>query len=190
MNAAKQAIWLFFTMIALACSGWYFAISPLIVKLDDQTLANTADSVVSNLTVRQFDAEGMLVNFLESPEMQHVPDKNTNLFKSPHIILKQENQTSWDIRSKKAQSINKGEQITLVENVIIHQDKSEHTQESTFKTEELTYFPKQKLASTALAVVFEQAGSIVHAIGMKAYLEDKHVELLSKARATYEPNHA
>ncbi|MDP1602434.1 MAG: LPS export ABC transporter periplasmic protein LptC [Legionella sp.] len=190
MNAAKQATWLFFAMIALACSGWYFASRDTVVKLDEQTLATTADSVVIGLTVRQFDAKGSLANFLESPEMQHIPEKNTNLFKSPHIVLAQENQPAWDIRSEKAQSINKGEQITFIKKVIIHQGKDAHTEDSTFKTEELTYFPKQKFATTALAIVFEQAGSIVHSTGMNAYLNDKHIELLGKAHATYQPKHA
>jgi lipopolysaccharide export system protein LptC len=190
MNAAKQATWLFFAMIALACSGWYFASTEAVTKLDEKTLATTADSVVMGLTVRQFDTKGTLANFLESPEMQHIPEKNTNLFKSPHIILAQENQPAWDIRSETAHSINKGDQITFIKKVIIHQGKDEHTQESTFKTEELTYFPKQKFATTARAIVFEQPGSIVYSTGMNAYLQDKHIELLGKAHATYEPKHA
>ena len=190
MNAAKQATWMFFLMIALACSGWYFASSTAIVKLDADTLANTADSIVIGLTVRQYTVTGSLANFLESPEMQHIPDKNTHLFKSPHIILNQENQPSWDIRSLKAESINKGDQITFIKKVVIHQDKSEKNQESTFKTEQLLYFPKQKFATTKRAITFEQPGSTVHSKGMNAYLEDKRVELLNKAHAIYLPNHA
>lgn len=190
MNAAKQAIWLFFLMIALGCTGWYFAISTNKVKLDDETLANTADSIVLGLTVRQFTATGSLANFLESTEMQHIPDKDMNLFTSPHIIVAQGEQAAWDIRSRKAHSINKGEQITFIQDVVIHQDANGKSQASTLKTEELVYFPKQKFATTALAVIFEQPGSTIHSVGMNAYLEDKHVELLGKARAIYKPNHA
>lgn len=187
MNAAKHAVWLFVTLLALACSGWYFSGSDLIIKLDEETLANTADSIVIGLEVRQFNAEGKLLNFLESPEMQHIPKEDTNLFTSPHFLLGQENQPNWDIRSNKAKSINKGDQITFIEKVVIHQDKGERNEESTLKTEELLYFPKQKFATTALAVVFEQPGSVVNSIGMNAYLEDKHVELLGKAHAIYKP---
>lgn len=190
MNAARQAIWLFSLMIVLACSGWYFATSTSKAKLDDETLANTADSIVLGLTIRQFTATGSLANFLESAEMQHIPDQDMNLFTSPHIVVSQDNQAAWDIRSKNARSINKGEKITFIQNVVIHQDGNEKTQESTLKTEELVYFPKQKFATTALAVIFEQPGSTIHSIGMNAYLEDKHVELLGKARAIYKPNHA
>lgn len=190
MNAAKQAAWLFCTMIALACSGWYFASSPAVMKLDEKTLLGMPDSIVTGLTVRQFSPEGTLANFLETPEMESIPQKNTHLLKSPHIILNQKDQQGWDIRSEKAESINRGQQITFINQVVIHQNKGLHNQESTFRTEELTYFPKKKFATTALAIIFEQPGSIVHSTGMNAYLEDKRVELLSKTRATYEPSHA
>ncbi|CEK11128.1 LPS export ABC transporter periplasmic protein LptC [Legionella hackeliae] len=189
MNAAKQATWLFCALIALACSGWYFASSTAIVKLDDKTLSQSADVIVTNLTVRRFDEEGKLINYLHTPQMQHIPADNTNLLKTPQIIITQPGQPAWQINSDHAKAIHGGEKITFIRNVIVHQNKGEHSQESTMKTEELTYFPKEKLATTDLAVSFEQPGSTVHSQGMKAYLADKRVQLLSRAHATYEPKH-
>ncbi len=190
MNAAKQAVWLFFSMILLACSGWYFSSSETVIKLDDITLSETPDSIVTYLIVRQYSSTGLLTTFLESPEMTSIPKENTHLMKQPHVVFHQKNQSSWEIRSEKAHSINKGEQITFINKVIIHQDKSLRNQETTFRTEALTYFPKKKFATTALAISFEQPGSIVHSTGMNAYLNNKHVQLLSKTRATYEPDKA
>jgi lipopolysaccharide export system protein LptC len=190
MNAAKQAVWLFCALIALACSGWYFASSTPVAKLDDTTLSKAADTIVTHLTVRRFDKTGQLVNYLETPEVQHIPDHNTHLLQSPYVVISQADQAAWEIRSERAQAINGGEQITFIHDVVIHQNKSAHNQESTMKTEELTYFPKDKLASTKKAVRFEQPSSIVLAQGMKAYLASKRVQLLNKARATYEPKHA
>ncbi|WP_019217308.1 LPS export ABC transporter periplasmic protein LptC [Legionella tunisiensis] len=190
MNAAKQAAWLFCVLIALACSGWYFASSTPVAKLDDKALSNAADTIITNLTVRRFDETGKLVNYLKTPELQHIPSHNTHLLQSPYIVITQTNQAPWEIKSERAKAIHGGQQITFIHNVIIHQNKSTHNQESTMKTEELTYFPKNKLATTEKAVRFEQPGSIVLAKGMKAYLADKRVQLLSKARATYEPKHA
>jgi len=190
MNAAKQAVWLFFILITLAGSGWYFSGSSDKNRLDEKTLATTADTIVKGLTVRQYDTEGKLANLLESPEMHHIPDNNTNLLYSPHIVIAQVNQPAWDIQSQKARSIQGGEQITFLGKVIIHQDKGERVQESTMRTDSLDYFPHKKFAATSLAVIFEQPGSIVQAIGMNAYLDEKRVELLGKARATYVPSHA
>ncbi|RMX20996.1 LPS export ABC transporter periplasmic protein LptC [Legionella jordanis] len=187
MNAVKQAFWLFSTLIVLACSGWYFASSNNLVQLNDQALSQSPDTIVTNLVVRRFDEEGKLINYLHSPEMKHIPADNTNLFKSPNILIVQPGQPAWEISSKYAKSIHGGDRIIFRHQVIVHQNQSEHTQESTMKTEELLYFPKEKLATSDLAVLFEQPGTVVKSNGMKAYLAEKKVQLLSRAHATYEP---
>jgi lipopolysaccharide export system protein LptC len=190
MNAAKQSAWGFFLLMVLSCSGWYFASSSSVIKLDDNTLAKTPDSIATGIKVWQFNAKGTLAHVLESPKAKHIPEKNTYFFDFPHIILSQEkDEPTWDIRAEKAIALSKGKQITLIGNVIIHQEKSIKSPESTLKTEELAYFPEKKFATTTRAVIFEQPGSTIHSQGMNAYLEQKRVELLNKARATYEPNH-
>ena len=188
MNAAKQAIWLFVALISLACSGWYFASVKVVRKLDEHTLSTTADMVINNLTVQQFDTNGHLVNYLKTPIMRHISLNNTHWLKSPQIIITQQNQPDWEINAEQATALNGGEQITFNKDVVIHQGKDEHTQESTFKTEAMTYFPKDKIASTLLDVTYEQPGNIVKSTGMKAYLAEKHVVLLSQARGVFNPS--
>lgn len=189
MNAAKQAAWIFCLLLSLACSALYFASSTSILRLDDKTLSLAADTFINNLTVRRFDLAGKLVNYLHTPEMQHIPENNTHFFKTPSLALSQDNDPPWEISAQSAKAIKGGEQITFIHDVVVHQANGKHTQESTMKTEELSYFPKDKLASTDLAVSFEQPGNIVHSTGMKAYLADKRIQL-SQARATFEPKHA
>ncbi|MCE3044753.1 LPS export ABC transporter periplasmic protein LptC [Legionella sp. 16cNR16C] len=189
MNAAKHAAWLFITLFALACSGWYFASSSSpTIKLDKQVLSIMPDAVVSGLVVRQFSKEGLLVNLLETPRLRHIPENNTHYLTAPHIIIKQNDQPGWEIRSAKAKSINGGQQINFTDEVVIHQDKSQHNEETTITTSELTYYPKTKFATTQALVNFVQPGSIVKSQGMNAYLADKRVQL-SRVRATYEPRH-
>ncbi|WP_419420882.1 LPS export ABC transporter periplasmic protein LptC [Legionella sp. D16C41] len=188
MNAAKQSAWIFCLLIVLSCSGWYFASSPKGEKLDTATLAKTPDSIAIGLKVQQFDSKGALAHSLESPQAKHIPEKDIYIFATPHIVLKQENEPNWDIHAQKALAFEKGKQINLRGNVVIHQEKGLKSPESTLKTEELTYFPEQKFATTNLAVIFRQPGSVIHSEGMNAYLDQKRVELLNNAHATYEPN--
>lgn len=188
MIAAKQAAWLFVAIICMACSGMYFARPALVVKLDKHTLSTTTDMVINNLTVQQFDTDGQLVHYLHTPLMRHIPSNNTHWLTTPHVIVTQKTQPAWEIHAKTATALYGGQQITFNENVIIHQEKDEHTQESTLKTEEITYFPKDKLAKTHSDVTFERPGHHVQATGMNAYLAEKRVQLLSQARGTYEPS--
>lgn len=187
MNAAKQFIWLFFTLIILACSALYYSHSIDIIRLDSETLANSVETTVSQLKVQQFDADGLLVNLLTTPIMQHIQKGNVYLFQQPHILVSQEQQPPWDIQSNNATSFEGGKRITFKGNVIVHQKHSDKTQESTLKTEEVTYFPKEKKASTDLLVTYEQPGNIIQSKGMNAYLDEKRVELLHQARGSYAP---
>jgi lipopolysaccharide export system protein LptC len=190
MNAAKQFIGLFFILILLAFSGWYYSHSTHLLRLNDEALANTVNTTISNVTVRQFNQEGILANLLTTPLMQHIPKGDVYLFQNPHIIIQQEeNQPPWDIRSKKAKSYEGGQRIAFMGQVVLHQKQGSTTQESTLKTEEITYFPREKKATTKLLVIYEQPGNIIQSTGMNAYLDEKRVELLHQARGSYVPKH-
>lgn len=189
MMAAKQATWLFLLLISLACSGWYFASSSSPkIKLDAKTLYTTTDMTIQHLTVYQYDKEGRLANSLKTPLMHHIPENNTHWLKKPYIIVTQDDQPSWEIQAEEATAIHGGEQITFNKEVKIQQ-KNETNAESTLLTESITYFPKDKFATTQSDVTFKQAGNIVNAKGMEANLAEKHVKLLSQARGKYVPNH-
>jgi lipopolysaccharide export system protein LptC len=186
MNTAKQLVWLFFTLVILACSGWYYSHTNLLMRLDSETLANSVETTVSQLKVRQFDTEGTLVNLLSTPTMQHIQNGDVYLFEHPHILVSQENQQPWDIHSKTGKAIAGGDRIIFAGNVIVRQKHGDNSQ-STLKTEEVTYFPKEKKASTDLLVTYEQPGNIIQSKGMNAYLDEKRVELLHQARGSYVP---
>ena len=190
MNATKQALYLFLALLGLAGLGWYFAQSNAPMHMDAQMLAKTADSFVEMLTVKEFNTEGKLINFLESKAMHHIPEEERHIFQTPHILVLQENNSLWDIRSQQATSIHKGERIVFSKNVIVEQKNNQDKEKTLFKTEELTYIVKQKLAYTPLPVTFIQPGSIVHSIGMRANLEQKHIVLLNNTNATYKPGSA
>lgn len=187
MNTAKQTLGLLFTLIILAGSGWYFSGMEKVEQLDNDTLSSTVDTTITKLTVRQFNTDGVLVNLLTTPLMEHIPKENIHLLQNPHIVIKQENQPAWEINSVKAKSFEGGQRITFIEQVVVHQKPGDKTSESTLKTEEVTYFPKEKKATTDLFVTFEQPGNIIQSQGMNAYLDEKRVELLHRARGSYDP---
>ncbi|CZG52162.1 lipopolysaccharide exporter periplasmic protein [Legionella pneumophila] len=186
MNTTKQAIWLFLTLLVLAGSGWYYAHFNQAI-INKKALLNEVDTTISQLTVKQFNSEGVLINLLTTPQVEYIPNNNLHLLKNPHIIIKQDNQPAWEINSLRAKSFDGGKQITFIEQVVVHQNPGESTRESTLKTEEITYYPKEKKATTSLFVTFEQPGNIIQSTGMNAYLDEKRVELLHKARGSYDP---
>ncbi|MDI1351924.1 MAG: LPS export ABC transporter periplasmic protein LptC [bacterium] len=190
MNIAKQTFLLFFILIILGTSRWYLTSASFnsTLTLDDDTLASTIDTTITQLTVRQYNGEGVLINLLKTPLMEHIPKGDIHLLQTPRIIINQKDQPAWEIHSKKAKSFDGGQRIIFSQQVVVHQKAGIKSQESTLKTEEVTYYPKEKKATTNLFVTFEQPGNFVESTGMNAYLDEKRVELLHRAKGSYAPS--
>lgn len=186
MYAVKQALWLVMALISFSGFAWYFVSATPPHPLSEDILSTTADTVIQNLTVREFDHQGQLAHYVETPLMRHIEKNNTHWLKTPRIIIKQANQKDWTIQAQQAVTLHGGEQITFSRQVIVHQVSGVNNQESTFATEELVYFPKTKLATSPVAVSYQQPGNMIQSTGMRAYLDKKHVQLLNEARGTYE----
>src|SRR5438876_926427 len=109
MSATKHLFWIIITLILLVYSGWYFSTTKASFKLDSETLSSIPDSIVSQLTVRQFNTKGALVNVLITPLMEHIPQGDVNLLQSPHVVITQDDQPAWEIHSLKAKAFAGGE---------------------------------------------------------------------------------
>jgi lipopolysaccharide export system protein LptC len=189
MNAMRQALWLMLALLLLAGSGWYYASKPPVIKLDKKNLSTSVDTVVTNVTVRQFNIKGQLTHYLQTPLIHHIALNNTHELTTPHIMVTHDDQKPWVINAKKAVALYGGKQITLINEVVIHQSNHETAEETTFKTQELTYFPNQKRATTTKDITFSQPGAVVKSTGMNAYLAENRVQLLSHASGIYAANH-
>jgi lipopolysaccharide export system protein LptC len=188
MNAGKQASFLFAALLFIGASGWYFVSSTPKFKLNAESLLTTTDIMITDVQVHQYSKSGNLVNTLKSPLVHHTPKDNAYWIRLPHIHVIQENQGAWEIQSQHAVALYGGEKITFTEQVRIHQPATQYNDESTFTTDEITYFPKKKQATTTQDVFFSQPGHQVQAKGLIADLEKKHIQLLSNARGSYDPN--
>lgn len=190
MNTAKNASWLCVALIAVSAFCWYQARSkPHHQRLDEQTLSTTPDQQITRLTVHQFDATGRLIHQLTAPFMHHIPSQNKHWLKNPLIMITELHQPAWDIQSKEATSLTGFERITFQHDVLIHHAAYEKNQAGTISTDEISYIPNQKLATTDGDITWIQAGNAMHSTGMNAYLAELRIDLLHNPRATYEPMH-
>ena len=148
---------------------------------------DTVDNRIINLNLVQYNASGALAHQLKTPLMTHIPNGNVNHFNEPRITIMQEKQEPWHIQSKEGYSFDGGEKIIFKSQVQFEQMLAKNDGSNYFTTEELTYFPKIKIAQTDKDIHYVQPGSIVNAKGLKAWLNDKRVQLLSEARGSYAP---
>jgi lipopolysaccharide export system protein LptC len=153
--------------------------------LDAETLAKTSDSRIFDVHYRQYNLAGILIHFLETPLITHTPENNTHLLTTPHIFVMESDQEPWEIHAHYATATQGGKQINFSQHVRIKQKKQGNHAATLLATEDLTYFPSQKKASTTRDVVVTQAGNQIRSTGLIADLTTNTVHLLSNARGHY-----
>ena len=183
--ALKKIIWLVcIAGILLACVWrWVINDQQLPHLLNGHTLEKTTDITIYDLQYRRYNENGILVHFLETPKMRHIPKNDKHILKNPHLIITEPKQDPWEIHAHHGTATSKAQTITLSHHVHIVQHKP--NEETDLKTEHLTYYPQEKKATSDDEVTITQAGSQVQSKGMTADLTNNHIQLLSNARGHY-----
>ncbi|OGV27951.1 MAG: LPS export ABC transporter periplasmic protein LptC [Legionellales bacterium RIFCSPHIGHO2_12_FULL_35_11] len=191
MSRTKLTFWIIILFATIASSLWYFNAyifkTNFSVKVD--ILKHSIDATITDLSVKEYDINGNIENFLEAPFVKHNPKQNTHILTNPHILIKEENKSPWEISAQEAVSINGGKKVTFNKDVVVLQKNNNNTGEICLFTKEITYIPKDKCAFTLSNVKLQQANNTIEATGLKAYLAENRVQLLNNARGHYEQKH-
>ncbi|MGV3740419.1 MAG: LPS export ABC transporter periplasmic protein LptC [Gammaproteobacteria bacterium] len=143
--------------------------------LDQNTLEQTANVIIYDLKYRQYNANGTVLHFLETPKMRHIPKNNKHILTTPHLIVTEPDKEPWEMHAELGTAVNKTEMILLDRHVLINQHKN--NEEMVLKTEHLTYFPEEKRATTHEEVTMIQGGTHIRSTGLVANLADNQIHL-------------
>lgn len=167
--------------------GWYHFTS----KPHDSKTTADVDAFAMGIDGVQFDALGQKQGELKSPQLLHLARDDSSLLTTPELTLySKDNKAPWTISSQSGKTFNGIEKVDLIDNVVIHQPVGAQNQETTIMTSLLHIFPDKQWANTDKPVTLIQSGIKITSVGMNAYLDQKHVTLLSQARGFYDPNKA
>lgn len=145
------------------------------------------DQQFHNLLVKEFDASGQLVHTLVSPYVMHLPETNQYHVSTPNIHLQNVNQSTWDITAKTATVEQNAHYLILKDDVLMQSAATSTHPASIIKTEFIQYSPKKKWVTTPQKIIWQQAQNQIESIGMNGFLEEGRIELLSHAKAIYDP---
>lgn len=183
-----KSMWVIAFLVSVCGYYWYFInyISSNTISVNVQNLKNSVDITVFDLNIKEYNSNGELVNFLDTPRVEHIPNNNIHILSNPHIVIKEDDKAPWEIKSKKAKALGGGNQITFSKDVVICQKPYKGQDEILLFTDEITYFPETKYAFTNKDVKLLQNHNIVQATGLKAYIAENRIQLLSNASGHYE----
>ncbi len=155
--------------------------------------AQFPSNILFNAVNRHYDDEGQLSSEFTASESRYFqvnPKKRTardyaDLTK-PSLTLHSTSAPPWYITADTGKAKNNGELIQLWGDVHIWQiDAQGQKQELT--TPYLVVKPKDQYAETDKPVMITSPGNQTQAVGMKAFLEDDTIKLLSNVRGVHKP---
>lgn len=185
----QQYIYLFILIVSLGFIGWYYAQPSLYAeRIPDKVLVYLPDVIVKNLDITQFNEQGFPTNHLYTPELMHFPHQNLSQFTKPRIILYPQHGAPWFILADKGEAELGVEKITLLNNVVLHQNALGNEKARTITTSAITYYSQKDFVETPQMIYFEEPGLRVKSLGMTADLKKQQVNLLQHVSSEYIQN--
>ncbi len=142
-----------------------------------------------DLTMRGFEVtsmgeDGNPLRRLSATYMAHFRDTDTKELTQPHLVIYQEGAEPWNIASERGLVSAGNDVLMLLGQVSIWRDRPDGKREITIETEDLRVLPREDYAETELPVRISTPESFTRGTGMRAYLGESRVQLLSEVKTT------
>lgn len=146
------------------------------------------DYYMENFKTVTMDENGQPERRIEANYMAHFPDTDTHEFDRPYLTMYRDEAPPWHVRSERGWLSASGDVMLLLGKVHIWRNDENGVKELDIKTEDLRVLPETSYGETDRPVTITTPTSTTTGVGMKAYLEESRLELLSEVRTRYEPN--
>ncbi|MCG6968806.1 MAG: LPS export ABC transporter periplasmic protein LptC [Gammaproteobacteria bacterium] len=192
-------------VLAATLSWWY-------IKTLDKSLAQKPAATTKGPDYFMYDTVSTIMDETGEPKhrlktayLAHFSEDNRTELQQADLTLHQQDGSLWSIKANRGTLFQETEQLYLAGNVTIERPPQMDAQVENgtnaaatlppeqsgikIQTERLHVDPNLQIAQTEDPVVISNPAVQVNAIGMKANLQTKSVELLAKVRGVYEPQH-
>ncbi len=182
----RQAL-IFLPVAAALIALGYWNIRP--ESFDDLQISSspeaTVDFFVINPHTQQFKEDGSQSYLIEAKKLEHIKSTDITLMTQPDLLLYRKDELPWHVQSKLGEVAPAGKQVELIDDVRV-QRRDAKNRLTLLTTSRMTVFPDKEYAETSQAVKIEAANGVTTANGMKAYLNEGRMLLLSNVRGQHE----
>ncbi len=165
---------------------WWFGPAP---KTHDFVGPPRSGYTLSGARVIEYNAEGKPSFRLQSPHIERREGDESLYLNSPtfQLLASKPGVPDWAGESLYGWVNKDGTQLKLQGPVNMHRPPFADTPAATLHTADVTAWPKENRLETAAPAQMIQGGTRISGIGMRANLNDKHLELLDEVHATFPP---
>ncbi len=180
-------ILLFACAALLVAALGYWNLSPEGFNQQPQTATadNAIDFYASSTYTVQYQADGKLHYELTADKVEHIKASDITLMTAPNMNLFRGSELPWKIRSERGEVSPGGVEVELIDKVRVERTDAKG-RPTILTTSRLTVFPDKEYAQTQQAVRIDAANGVTTAQGMKAYMNDGRMLLLSNVRGQHE----
>ena len=173
-------------LLVAALGYWNLNPESLLEQKPQASADNAVDFYVINAKSVEYQADGSLHYEMTSDKVEHLKESDKSLVTKPDLLLyRTTSQLPWHIQSERGEVAPGGSEVELIDNVRIART-DEKNRPTIITSSRMTVFPDKEFAQTQQAVRIEAANGVTTANGMKAYLKDSRVLLLSNVRGQHE----
>ncbi len=145
-----------------------------------------------DLTMEEFEVttmgeDGSPLRRLSAAYMAHFTDTETKELRHPHLVVYQQQAEPWHVASERGWVSADNDVLMLLGKVDIWRNSPDGKREIHIESQDLRVLPREEYAETELPVSISTPESLTHGTGMRAYLAESRVQLLSKVKTTIEP---
>lgn len=183
----KALNYLIFALIAAAVAALgYWNIAP---DGDRQTQPAGTDSAIDFYVLGartvQYQDDGKLHYRMTADKLEHLKASDITLVSQPQLDLYRGSELPWKVTSQRAEVSPGGTEVELIDDVRIARTDAKG-RPTIITSSRMTVIPDQEYAQTKQAVRIVAANGVTTAQGMKAYLNDGRMLLLSNVRGQHE----
>ena len=174
-------------IVALLTAVGYWNVRPesFMDKHTSSEAENAIDFYVTGASTQQYQADGKLHYAMTASKLEHLKASDITLVEKPDLHLYRGSQYPWHVRSEKGEVGPEGKQVELIDQVRIARTDAKN-RPTVITSSRMTVFPDEEYAQTGQAVRIEAANGVTTAQGMKAYMNDGKISLLSNVRGQHE----
>lgn len=184
---SRRRIVLFLSLAAVALVTWWL-LGHLGTDKPEQSAAERRipDYYMENFTATTLDQSGFPHRRVVAAYMAHFPDTDIHLLTDPYLVLFTEMATPWHVRSERGWISPDGEEMLLEGKVHIWRDDASGERQLDIHTRDLKVLPESEYGETDAQVVITTPSSESRGVGMRAWMQQSRIELLSQVHTVYE----
>ncbi|MWV15582.1 LPS export ABC transporter periplasmic protein LptC [Pseudomonas sp. L-22-4S-12] len=187
MPAKQRQLLIYGLIAALLGAIGYWNIRPESF-LDKPTVGesdSTIDFYVVNARTLQYQEDGQLQYEMTTDKLEHIKASDITLLSQPDLQLYRGSAYPWHVQSARGEVAPQGKQVELIDDVRVARTDAKG-RPTVITSSRMTVFPDEEYAQTRQAVRIEAANGVTTAQGMKAYMNDGRILLLSNVRGQHE----